>query len=109
MDKNMLQYAIQLAQDGFAVLPTKPGTKRPIVNWAEYQSKPPTQGQLKIWYMNGSVSSVGIITGKVSGNLEVIDFDDMDMYKKAVAWIRDDPKSAHIMDMITKVEEKTPN
>ena len=78
-----MQYALQLAQSGFAVLPTKPGTKRQIANWAEYQTKAPTSGQLKIWYMNGATTSLGIITGKVSGNLEVIDFDDMDMYKKA--------------------------
>ena len=109
MDKHMMQYALQLAQSGFAVLPTKPGTKRPIANWAEYQTKAPTSGQLKIWYMNGATTSLGIITGKVSGNLEVIDFDDMDMYKKAVAWLRDDPQAAAIMDMITKVEEQTPN
>lgn len=107
--RNMMNYALELARQDFAVLPTKPGTKRPIANWAEYQKKPPTQGQLKIWYMNESVNSIGIITGEVSGNLEVIDFDDMDMYKRAVAWIRDDPKSAAIMDLITKIEEKTPN
>ena len=63
MDKHMMQYALQLAQSGFAVLPTKPGTKRPIANWAEYQTKAPTSGQLKIWYMNGATTSLGIITG----------------------------------------------
>lgn len=70
--------AAQLARAcGISVVPpAQDGTKRPDVpSWARYQSKPANEAEIDRWYSNGR-TGVGWVTGAVSGNLEIIDFDD---------------------------------
>lgn len=101
-------YARSLVQAGFSIVPPKPGTKRPMENWAKYQITPATQAAVTLWYMDNNITGIGIVTGKVSGGLEVIDFDDMEAYERCVAWIKDNPKAKQIMEMVSTVEERSP-
>jgi len=73
---NLLEQAQQLAASGLSVVPIKSdGSKSPAVSsWKPYQSQIATPRELKRWSRNGY--GIGIVAGKVSGNLEVIDFDD---------------------------------
>jgi hypothetical protein len=59
------------------VLPPKQdGTKRPdSASWTQHQREPATREQIDQWYANGRTGT-GWVTGKVSGGLEVLDFDD---------------------------------
>ena len=61
---------------GLCILPVrKDGTKRPDVQaWSEYQKQRPPRELVKRWFLR--CQGVGIVCGQVSGNLEVIDFDD---------------------------------
>jgi len=63
------------------VPPAQDGTKRPQPpgadpRWKQFQQQPPSLALLKSWYdpRNG-LTGIGVVTGKVSGNLEAIDFD----------------------------------
>lgn len=67
--------AAELVSLNFSLLPLKiDGTKAPAMkSWKTLQSVPPAEEELHRW---GSNFAAGIITGRVSGNLEIIDIDD---------------------------------
>lgn len=60
--------------------PSQDGNKRPFVEWKKYQKVKITEEQLKKWYSTDDKTGVGWICGKISNNLEVIDFDDRAIY-----------------------------
>jgi hypothetical protein len=80
--------AVAMLQAGFSVLPCNhhdkfhngDDPKKPTVNsWTPYQKKPMVLAAAKKHFVNGV--SIGVICGKVSGNLECLDFDQPDLYK----------------------------
>jgi hypothetical protein len=77
-----LQAAQAYQQAGIAVLPiARSGLKNPATellpsgHWDCYQSDPPTLEKVAEWYDRSSPPGIATIGGKVSGNLEIIDFD----------------------------------
>ena len=56
------------------VLPASKETKRPTVAWKSYQDALPTESQWDEW--GSSATALCIITGRASGFLLVMDFDD---------------------------------
>jgi len=82
-DQNPIErVAHGLRESGISVIPIKSdGTKSPAVSsWKPYQSQIATPEELKGWFQNGN--GIGIIGGKVSGNLEILDFDDPDAFSE---------------------------
>lgn len=73
----MLDTVLEYADSNLAVLPCHPIEKRPQVrSWSAYQAKPAGKDKIKEWFGNGKDYSPAIITGSVSGNLELLDFDE---------------------------------
>lgn len=70
----LLESALELRRSGFSVIPIQPGGKRPLVPWAEYQSRAPTEEEIHQWWQKYPNANVGIVTGMVSG-VVVIDLD----------------------------------
>jgi putative DNA primase/helicase len=65
---------------GLCVVPPKEdGSKAPLGEWKEYQTQRPSEFVLNGWYNNGR-TGMGIVCGAVSGDLEVLDFDDRSTY-----------------------------
>jgi len=60
---------------GLCALPAKRREKRPTISWKQYQVRLPTQAEIDAWFGNNP-DAVCILTGKISGNLEMIDFDN---------------------------------
>ena len=60
--------------------PAQDGTKRPnppgVARWKQYQEERPALTVLHAWYdpRNG-LTGIGVVMGRISGNLECIDFD----------------------------------
>lgn len=73
---DLLNVALTYRQAGLQAVPSKEG-KRPVSNWRDLQHGLLTeQGLIDLFNDNQrDVAGVGIITGKVSGGLEVIDVD----------------------------------
>ena len=68
---------------GLAVIPLKARSKRPALRaWRCYENRPPTEEELKRWFYGRDDLNIAIICGRVSGNLVVIDFDDMGVYPR---------------------------
>jgi len=60
---------------GLCVLPARRDQKRPVVgSWKAYQTRLPTPNEIDAWFANGP-SALCVLTGEVSGRLELIDFD----------------------------------
>lgn len=74
--ENIHQYALKARKLGFSVIPPKQnGTKAPIDYWKNFTKTLPTEDQINSWYAAGR-TGVGFVCGRISGNLEVLDFDD---------------------------------
>src|SRR6056297_1647108 len=59
---------------GYRALPADARRKFPTLkSYKQYRNKPPTEKQNDIWF--SSANAVCVLTGEVSGSLEVLDFD----------------------------------
>lgn len=66
---------------GFSVIPLKPKSKEPYIAWKEYQTRLPSYDELNRWrsiWENGG--NIGIICGKVSDNLIIVDLDNQKIF-----------------------------
>lgn len=69
MTNNELRnYAIKYYNSGLSIVPDDVKTKAPVIPWKEY-----TQTRGCNWSQNAT--AIGVVCGRVSGNLNVIDFD----------------------------------
>ena len=66
--------ALSYLAAGLSVLPARKKEKCPAFKWKEYQECVPSEHTVKTWFANNH-DAICIVCGKVSGNLEVIDFD----------------------------------
>jgi Bifunctional DNA primase/polymerase, N-terminal len=77
---NLLTEALRLQVGGLSVIPIlTDGTKRPAVPWKPYQDRLPTPDELRRWFRRTDVG-LAIIAGDVSEGLEILDFDDGDLF-----------------------------
>ena len=76
---SVLDFAKMYLGLGLSVIPIEYKGKRPLVKWKEYQKRLPTEEEITKWFNNNTVN-LGIVTGSVSRNLFVIDFDNREAY-----------------------------
>jgi len=74
---SLLDEALNMRDAGSSVVPVKTdGSKgAALPSWKPYQKRLANDGELSKWFGNGARPGIAIIGGKVSGNLEVLDFD----------------------------------
>jgi hypothetical protein len=68
-----LSAALKYLEMGFSIIPVN-SEKKPILDWSEYQKRPPTKEEVERWWHNRPDANIGIVTGAVS-NLCVLDAD----------------------------------
>ena len=72
--------AIEFLEHDFSTVPpAQDGTKMPITAWKAFQRQRPSRQCIDSWYADGR-SGVGVITGAVSRNAEMFEFDDRATY-----------------------------
>jgi putative DNA primase/helicase len=72
--------ALDYLANGISIVPIRlDGSKASSVVWKEYQSRKATPDEVMRWFARPH--GIGIITGDISGGLEVIDFDDADCFE----------------------------
>ena len=75
-DPNILTAALDLQAAGISVLPVAAdGTKRPAGKWKQYQTGRATEQEIRSWFPTGTTLGVGIVTGTISGNLELAEIE----------------------------------
>lgn len=62
--------------------PLRKKSKKPLFDWAVYQTRKPTQAEVKEWLEKGLLNQVAIVCGEVSGII-VLDVDDPEKFE---AW-----------------------
>src|SRR5262245_10097456 len=71
--------AITASASGISIWPVREdGSKRPIGAWKQGQSTRANLERVTSWYGSGATpkrAALGIITGRISGNLECLEFD----------------------------------
>jgi replicative DNA helicase len=76
----VLERARDYVRRGFSVIPLQVAGKKPLVGWAEYQTRRPTDDELRDWFAEDNTfglvgtPNIGIVTGAISG-VDVIDCD----------------------------------
>lgn len=77
MTNEILTTALRFAAQGIVVVPVAAdGSKRPGVgSWKQYQERQPTQDELLNWFNNDQVQGLGVITGPISGNLLMLEWE----------------------------------
>lgn len=72
---NLLPIALRFLAQNISVVPTaNDGSKRPAFAWQGFQEHLPIADELLSWFKEG-VDGIGVITGKVSGNLEMLELE----------------------------------
>ena len=66
--------ALKYHRQGFSVIPCK-ADKRPTGNWREYTARRAKLHEVEKWYSELDIQSIGLIGGRVSGNVVFIDLD----------------------------------
>lgn len=81
----ILKTALAYLAAGLAPLPIKDdGSKQPLVKWLDYQERAPELRDINRWFGNGQ-DGLGVVTGAVSGGLEVIDIDAAELVQPFLA------------------------
>ncbi|MDQ6863798.1 MAG: bifunctional DNA primase/polymerase, partial [Thermoproteota archaeon] len=72
----VFECALEYQRLGFSVIPLIPKTKRAAISWERYQTIRPHEQEIRKWFEKAqNVNGVAIVTGKVSGLIE-LDIDD---------------------------------
>lgn len=72
----LLHAALALHDAGCAVVPARAdGTKAPAGLWKNHQHQRPEREHVAAWLTSGEFDGFGIITGAVSGNLEMLELE----------------------------------
>jgi hypothetical protein len=69
----MIETALRARDKGLSVVPIEPGTKKAAVAWKKYQSSPMGEEEIRQTFTDSHWFA--IISGAVSQNLELLDFD----------------------------------
>lgn len=70
-----LQHALNYLKQGWSVIPIKPGSKLPsIASWKEYQTRLPTEAEIRKWWKATPSANLALVCGKISGVI-VVDID----------------------------------
>lgn len=74
-----LSHALYYRSLGLSVFPLRPHDKRPFpgFGWKEFQRRIATEAELHEWAREYPDANLAIVCGKISGNLEVYDVDNL--------------------------------
>ena len=83
--------AQRFGEAGFSVIPiVADGSKRPACStWEPYQHRIACAEELRVWFDSGKTVGLAVIAGAVSGNLEIVDVDDVDLVEPFEAAIEE--------------------
>lgn len=106
------EIAHSYASAGLSVIPVGKD-KKPRCRWAEFQTHIADDRTLARWF--SSQGNMAVVTGKVSGNLVAIDFDEPRFYQAWLEKVGDlstglvVQKTGHGFHVIFRCQEPTPN
>lgn len=85
---NLIKWALYYHSLGLCPLPLIPETKKPYVEWKQFQQEPCTEDNIKGWWGKYPSANVGLVTGKRYG-FTVIDIDSEEALRQCKELIPD--------------------
>ncbi len=73
----MLKFALKYLNQGLSVIPLRQEGKEPLIDWKEYQSRLPSEEEIRSWWAKWPAANIGVVTGSIS-NLLVVDADGVE-------------------------------
>jgi putative DNA primase/helicase len=77
----ILESAYKYLDLGFSIIPVGLGDKKPIEKWDQFQHRRPTREEVCSWF-SCQARNIGIVCGKASNGLVILDFDDLESYRR---------------------------
>lgn len=77
MENLVLLAALRYLNYGWGVIPLKPKSKEPLINWKEFQKRIATESEVREWFKQTSTANLGVVTGVIS-DVAVIDLDGLE-------------------------------
>jgi hypothetical protein len=111
----VLEAALAGRAAGLCVIPpSQDGSKAPFGPWKHYQEVRPTSDEIVGWYTNGSTrTGVGVICGRVSGGLEMLEFEGRAVEEGLHKDFLNAAKGAGLADLLGRIiggyMERTPS
>jgi hypothetical protein len=103
-----ITFAKNYLSEGLSVIPIiLDGSKKTSIKWKPYQSRLATDSEVETWFCGGD-RGIGVVTGEVSGNLTVIDFDEDADETFAKFWDRISENHKSIADRLMVVRTPRP-
>jgi hypothetical protein len=89
----LLQAALSYLNRGYSIIPVNPSLKeefekQPYIPWTEFQSRRPSEKEIRGWWTRWPKAMIGVVTGKIS-NLLSVDADTEQAIEKANELIPD--------------------
>ena len=95
--------AAEFQKAGISVVPAQQG-KRPLEAWKHYQSERADLTQIINWFGNGH-TGVGIITGAISGNLEMVEAEGRAVNAGLVKEAEDIARNTGLEDLFNRITD----
>lgn len=96
--------AWRLHQHGYVVVPKLAGDKRPaLASWKDYQHTHPTDEQMHIWFDQAQPDGLCIITGAISGNLEMLELEGVAVTDGTLPAFEQAIKSAGLSECFARI------
>lgn len=97
--------ARELDAAGLCVLPVRPdGTKAPDVrSWTQYKVDRSTPEEHDEWFGDGRRTGIGVVTGAVSGNIELIEFEGLAVTEGVLADVAELARNSQLGDLWDRV------
>ena len=110
---DLLPIALRFLNEGISVVPVADdGSKRPALSWQKYQEQLPTPDEVLAWFKD-DVQGIGVITGAVSGNLEMLELEGRAVAQKMHLEIAEIASSSGLSDLWNRLNggyvEMTPS
>ena len=110
---DLLPIALRFLNEGISVVPVADdGSKRPALSWQKYQEQLPTADEVLAWFKD-DVQGIGVITGAVSGNLEMLELEGRAVAQKMHLEIAEIASSSGLSDLWNRLNggyvEMTPS
>jgi archaellum biogenesis ATPase FlaH len=63
----LLNFALQYLAKGWSIVPVPKGAKSPYIKWKQFQTRLPTEAEVREWWTETPDANIGIVTGSLSG------------------------------------------
>ena len=82
-----IEHALRFLERGFSVIPCR-ADKRPLIPWEEYQTRRPTEAEVRSWWTKHPSANIGLVCGSLSG-LTVVDCDSPEAWEALGEYLPD--------------------